>query len=340
VRRVAALMVVLIAAAGQYGCSQGPSDVPTVPVSVSSCQPELFGMYPDTVTPAPVGTPSLPSALIPSSLQGRLGAFGTSRDLLLAPIGWTCGAQDAAKGILEVTSPDGSEHIGMEFDRTGDSGLGLSACQAFALVQRQHAFDDSLCVRPSAEVDRAVTSELISFTDPPHVQGAGWHSGGDYESDGLIWYHASGQQVQTATITCTVGPANHDLCEPILKDFQSRLPAPAPGATPAELASFELTAHLTEPPTSPPAGDCAIQLTGAEATVVVRGAGSSACTAAKHVLLPIGVFYTVDPATATKGLGLICSGPVTGISNNVEVWDVGGATYATMVCRGWDLVSP
>ncbi len=330
-RRIAAFLVVMMVDASQYGCSQAPTKVETVAVAVSICHPQLFGVRPDTVTPAPVGTPPVGSALIPVSLQGRLGAYGTSRDVLLAPVGWACGGQDAANGIVEVTSPDGTEHVGLQFDRTGASELGLNACQAFALVQMQHSYDDSLCVRPAAELVRAVTSELVSFTDPPHVQGAGWNSGGEFEADGLIWYHGSGQQVETAKITCTVSPANHDLCGPILDYFKLTLPAAPAGSTPADIASFQATAGP---------GDCAIRLNDADVTVVVYAGGTSACTSAKHALLPIGVFSAVDGTTATDGLHLICTGAVRDLSGRVEVWDLGTASDSTKACQTWDLVSP
>jgi hypothetical protein len=270
-----------------------------------------------------------------------LVAYGDSRDVLLAPIGWACEAQDSDPGIIAATSPDGQEEIDLEVDRTDSSDPLFLACPLFASAQQQNRPTDATCAPPpSAEVDRAVTSELVSFTDPPQVSGTGLTSGGDFESDGLVWYHSDGQHIQAARISCTLSPADHDLCDPILSYFRSTLPAPAAGATPAELASFQPSAPPTQPPTAPPAGDCAIRLTDADATVVVRGAGTSGCTAAKHALLGIGVFYTVDPGTATRGLRLICSGPVMGLSGKVEVWDLGGATYATFVCQGWNLVSP
>ena len=344
VRRVIALIVVALVAACQsagHSASTQGADAPTVQVSVSSCTATIFGVHVGAVTPVPLGTPPDALVSIPSSLRGRLGAYGDSRQLVLAPNGWTCRAQDYDRGtILEVASPDGTEFIDVEMDRTSASLVPLWTCLIFASVQRQHLFDETFCVRPPEEMDRAVTSELVSFTDPPNVLGSGRKSGGPYETDGLAWYHPDGQNVQSANISCTVSPANRDLCAPILDYFQSALPTPPAGATPAELASFAPTAPATEAPTAPPLGDCAIQLTGADATVVVRGGGTGACTAAKHALLQLGVFYTVDPATATKGLRLICQGSVTGLSTDVQVWDLGGATYATVVCQGWNLVSP
>lgn len=344
VREAVGLVMVLVVAACQGGAQSSPpagTNGPTVQVSVSSCTATIFGAHIGAATPVPLGTPADALVSIPSSLQGRLGAYGDSRELVLAPNGWTCRAQDSDPGtILEVASPDGTEFIDLEMDRTSASNVPFWTCLIFASVQRQHLFDETFCVRPPEEVDRAVTSELVSFIDPPNVLGSGWKSGGPYETDGLAWYHPDGQNVQSAIISCTVSPADRELCAPILDYFQSALPTPPAGATPAELASFAPTAPSTEPPTAPPAGVCAIRLNDTNATVVVYSAGSSACTAAKHALLQIGVFYTVDPTAGTKGLTLICSGPVMGLSSKVEVWDSGGAIYATMVCRGWNLVSP
>ena len=69
----------------------------TVQIGVSSCTTENFGT--SVGSPDPVGTPARDSVSIPVSVQGRLGAYGDSRDLLLAPIGWACGAAAAISGL-------------------------------------------------------------------------------------------------------------------------------------------------------------------------------------------------------------------------------------------------
>lgn len=316
----------------------------TVNVSVSGCHPGFFGQYdPAASSPAPVGSPSHGEVAVPASLQGRLAAFGDGKGIVLAPVGWTCWALvDAGRTVWSLSSPDRVEEIYAEVDSAAPGDALALACPLFAdALARSQPIGAACEPPPMGEVDQAVTSELISFTDPPAVAGTGMNSGAGLESDGLVWYHSDGQQmIQAATISCMAAGSDHELCAPILDYFASTMPTPVPGATPAALSSFAPTQLPTEAPTAPPAGDCAVRLTSADATVLVRGAGTSACTAAKHALLQLGVFTTVDPKVATKGLRLICSGAVAGLSNRVEVWDLGGATYATMICQGWNLVSP
>ena len=358
-RRSALVTIALLVAACQANSPQSPTisgatgsrpssgAASTSDISVSACHPGFFGQgNPAAATPAPVGSPSPATAAIPASLQGRLGAFGDSQGVVLAPVGWTCWALlDPGRAVWTLSSPDRVEEIYEEVD-SADSGDALSlACPLFADALAQSQPTGAGCAPPPVgEVDQAISSELVSFTDPPGIPGTGLDSGAGLESDGLVWYHRDGLQIQASTISCMAAGSDQQLCAAILDYFTSALPAPAAGATPATLASFEPTPLPTEaataPPIAPPVGDCAVRLTSADATVVVRGAGTSACTAAKHALLQIGVFTTVDPKVATKGLRLICSGPVAGLSSRVEVWDLGGATYATMICQGWNLVSP
>ena len=355
-RRSALVSIVLVVAACQANGSQSPAirgasgsplassrGVSTVDVSVSECHPGFFGQYdPAAPSSAPVGSPSQREVAVPASLQGRLAAFGDGQGVVLAPVGWTCWALvDAGRATWSLSSPDRVEEIYAEIDSADPADALALACPLFAAALARSQPTGADCEPPPVgEVDRVLSSEMISFTDPLGVAGTGMGSGAGLESDGLVWYHSDGQQVQAATISCMAAGSDHELCAPILDYFASTMPAPMAGATPAALSSFEPTPLPTEAPTAPPAGDCAVRLTSADATVVVRGAGTGACTAAKHALLQLGVFATVDPKVATKGLRLICSGAVAGLSSQVEVWDLGGATYATMICQGWNLVSP
>lgn len=340
-RRFVGLFVALVVAACQGGAQSSPppgTNGPTVQVSVSSCTATIFGAHIGAATPVPLGTPPDALVSIPSSLQGRLGAYGDSRELVLAPNGWTCRAQDSDPGtILEVASPDGTEFIDLKMDRTSASNVPSWTCLIFASVQRQHLCDETFGVRPPEEVDRAVTSELVSFIDPPNVLGSGWKSGGPYETDGLAWYHPDGQNVQSAIISCTVSPADRELCAPILDYFQSALPTPPAGATPAELASFAPTPPATEAPTAPPLADCAIQLRYNDATVVLRDGSAAACSRAEGLLSYLGTWYTIDAGTATQHKRLTCTGIYAGVAGTVEVWDTGGETNGTEICREWNI---
>jgi len=260
---------------------------------------------------------------------------------LLAPFGWTCYAFDGTEdGFAVVSSPDRQAYVRLEVSTDPASSL-FGACAFFASAQRLQGSACSNDMEPTDQVRRALTPNLVEFTDPlggEPVSVVGDQSG--YESRGLVWFDPTSSGSKYTEIICEVSPANQDLCGPILDYFRATLPAPAAAATPAELASFAPTSPPTPEPISTRAGDCAVRLNGANATVVVRGAGAAACTAAKHALLGIGVFYTIDTTTATKGVYLVCSGPVMGLSGVVEVWDSGGAIWGTSVCLGWNLVAP
>jgi hypothetical protein len=90
----------------------------------------------------------------------------------------------------------------------------------------------------------------------------------------------------------------------------------------------------------PTLADCAIELRYEDVTVVLRDSGSVACTRAESLLRYVGIFYSLDPATATQHKKLICSGDYVGIAGTVEVWDTGGAYYGTEICKEWNLPLP
>ena len=330
-----------LAASGSVGAS--PTATLTQ-VRAAGCTTTMNGNQ----TSLPVVTPRTPFVGIDPALQGRLGAYGAGRLLVLAPVGWDCFAIDSTNSSALITSPDGLGEVALNISTTAvlsdfeACSFFASALSALRLHASQPCLNDS---EPSDQQLHALSPDLVSVTDPhggePFVLGPDQPG---YATVGLVWFDAAKET--TSEIMCTVAPADEDLCAPILANFRATLPAPAPGATPAELPSFPPTVTPaptpTPAPTRPPKplGDCAVRLNQANATVIIRGAGPTACTAAKHSLLGIGVFVTIAPSTASKGLDLICSGGVSGLSSNVEVWDSGGAIWATMICQSWNLVSP
>ncbi len=289
--------------------------------------------------------PPAQNVTIPSDLQSRLALYGDGYDVVMAPAGWWCQADIGADGSssVRVWSPqDQQAQVTLETSGACFSCAISTACSVFASAAQQQASQFGACdpLRPVSESVQAETGDTIAFVDPPGVAGTGTGSGSKYESSGVVWYHVYSDSTGAAKTTCTLGPGERDLCSPILDFFRSGLPAAIPGSSPAAIVA------LCPPPTppqrpTPPVRDCAIRLEGANATVVIRDASPDACEAAKHALLKIGLFASVDPAgVAQAGRGLLCRGQVTGLPGSVEVWDSGSAFYGTSICQGWDLVAP
>jgi hypothetical protein len=359
VRAAATLLIALVVAACQ---STAPSPGTPMPAttSPSSGAPVSSG----TVTAPPVGlathTPSSPPTkatlhvtqcattsgggavptaqpsqvvTIPTNLQSRLGLYGDGYHLVMAPSGWHCEAGLATDGNSEVriSSPnDKSALVAQDWYPACYSCVLSAACAVFATAAGLEAADSGNCdsPRPADERLHAETANTISFIDPPGVSGTGIGSGGPYESSGVVFFTTEGQAPSSANMSCTLAPADQDLCGPILDFFRSSVPAPAPGSPPAAIAE-------------PPVPNCAVRLVGHDATVVIRGSGASDCETAKHDLLGIGVFVPVPPVPiALQDGNLLCKGNVQGISGTVEVWDSGAAPDGTKVCQLWNLVSP
>jgi hypothetical protein len=87
----------------------------------------------------------------------------------------------------------------------------------------------------------------------------------------------------------------------------------------------------------PTLADCAIQLRYNDATVVLRDGSAAACSRAEGLLSYLGTWYTIDAGTATQHKRLTCTGIYAGVAGTVEVWDTGGETNGTEICREWNI---
>ena len=61
-------------------------------------------------------------------------------------------------------------------------------------------------------------------------------SGGTYDARGLVWYSSDGGAAFASKATCTLAPADGDLCGPVLDFVRALLPAPPPGSSAAAIA--------------------------------------------------------------------------------------------------------
>jgi hypothetical protein len=190
---------------------------------------------------APPSPPATTVVTVAASLAGRIGVYGDGYDLVMGPAGWSCEAQVGADGStsLRIWSPgDANAQVTTETNG-GCYGCALIlACSTFAAASEQYATDFGLCdaQRPPEEQVLAETAELIAFTDAPRVAGTGTGSGGPYEARGLVWYSNDGNAAYASKATCTLAPAEGDLCGPVLDFVRALLPAPPPGSSPAAIA--------------------------------------------------------------------------------------------------------
>jgi len=86
--------------------------------------------------------------------------------------------------------------------------------------------------------------------------------------------------------------------------------------------------------------DCAIQNRYNDVTVILRRTTADECVAAARVLAFMGTWYSIDPDTATQHKNLICKANYVSpyvVGTPTEVWDTGGATLGTEICREWNL---
>jgi hypothetical protein len=207
----------------------------TVSLPVTAC---ATSMGADEAPPSP---PATTEVTVVASLAGRVGVYGDGYDLVMGPAGWSCDAQIGADGStsLRIWSPGDADAQVITETNGGCYGCALIlACSTFAAASEEYAIEFGLCdaQRPPEEQVLAETAELIAFTDPPGIAGTGTGSGGPHEARGLVWYSNDGGTAYASKATCTLAPADGELCGPVLDFVRALLPAPLPGSSPAAIA--------------------------------------------------------------------------------------------------------
>jgi hypothetical protein len=161
--------------------------------------------------------------------------------MLLAPPGWTCRALVAADGGTDIDVvargdaipsagdplPSSDQAVAEQVFPTCESCQLALACPFFAdAAQRELSDYQQACpdAAPAGETDEHVSTAIMRFTDPAGTVGTGDPSGGADVAHGLIYYSGfqRGGSV-TASVTCTLAPADAPLCDVILNDAQTRV---------------------------------------------------------------------------------------------------------------------
>jgi len=229
----------------------------TVPVATPTTLPvvvcPLAGPPPPLGVPAPLSTAS---ATVTPAQANQLELYTDPLGVLLvlAPRGWTCGAEgDGALGYVQLivvppgtanpAKPGGgglgspivpsSDEAINAMETGGGPGAGYSQVCPFssAAVQGEDSQGSSCKTPPNAEgidwIQGSSTSltstDIVGFEDPPGVAGNGSPSGGPYPANGVVIFgHLPPTLYSPAKETCTLPSSEHALCTAILNDFIDR----------------------------------------------------------------------------------------------------------------------
>ena len=185
----------------------------------------------------------LPSTLpetVPSDLAPQLAVYADQLGSmkLLAPVGWSCSAEQAVDGGSHVSVfPPGQPDPASSSSGAAEAVVGsqTGACVGCALGQASALFPDAAaaCVEdlgdspdlcpsapPAGESDFPIASGVVGFLDPPGVQGSGTPSGGPNPANGVMTYHpqSSGESASNLD-TCTLPQDMHATCTAALDNF-------------------------------------------------------------------------------------------------------------------------
>jgi hypothetical protein len=198
--------------------------------------------------PTEYGTPprrrSLPATVrlsVPAGLKDRVALYADGDGIIemVAPSGWACRAVDAADGSTSIiVSPttnsipasgptgwvlphgDPTEALAAQETSACFGCTAGQACPLFpeAAQQMRANFGPGCSVRPVAERVFTINSGIDGFEDPPDVAGTATPSGGAFPADGVMTYYGTNPN-GSWTETCTLPPAEHDLCTVSLNHF-------------------------------------------------------------------------------------------------------------------------
>jgi hypothetical protein len=201
----------------------------------------------ETTSGAPTTTTSLPASVsvsVPSSdAQENLAVYSdeTGSLMLVGPTtGWTCGGNFGAdgSGMLALTPVSTSvpANAGTTWHLAADSPIqaitaletGASPVQAAALAcplftsaaaAMQQDLGKVCAASPAGESKSTISSAEVGFVDAPGVAGIGFPSGGQYPANGIMLYQPKTGEASAYLATCTLPPAQHDLCTAVLNHF-------------------------------------------------------------------------------------------------------------------------
>jgi hypothetical protein len=250
---LAAVPLVLVAGCGApvntRSTTPGPAD-PRAAGASSATGGSVTANLPVVRCPTFLGVPSPAVSLppsrpvtVPRSLANRLAVYADDQGImgLVAPKGWSCAASYGADGSGGVVAYPRGERLprswaaGWPLARTSAeaaiAGLESSACYSCTLAQAcrlflsaatawRAAFGQACPARPAAELVARIGAGIVTFEDPPGVEGDGLPSGGLDPANGVMTYHPHAPDGSWRE-TCTLPASHKDECTAVLNAFLS-----------------------------------------------------------------------------------------------------------------------
>ena len=259
---LAATMLLLVVIVGLWhgpSRSPGPGNAHTlaqVRVRVAAC-PVVAADYAGTPwrPKAAPATLSLPASLAPPANAQIFGTWFVPGPVsyLLGPRSATCqagfGSADGGEGVLATLPSDRSAVVTMTVKA---GGLGPSTDLACPYIPAVYAADKALrrgstfCTHPSAEVIRQIPTGTASLYAavvfvPPSVKDSDIAGSGGGTDPAVVlytaWAGSGGANAQS--ITCTLAPAQGDVCVASLRFFLATQSAIRTQISAAHLAAME-----------------------------------------------------------------------------------------------------
>jgi len=245
-RRCFALLSLVMLITAVATLPAGASKRPTVEHAVQSNTPVL-GVLPvisctTTYGAPPSGTPFVAHQLATTTAVRGLSYYSNGRITMLGPAGWACSALVAADGgqalaVYPPGKPDytavpilkGAQVVQVFTDYTGHIPGADLVCGFFphsAAASYVASGGESCTTPPAGQKATTLTPDVVTFSDPPGVSGAGSGSGGSLTSVGAAVYpqlaYGATDSVDVSLLSCTL-PANQStLCRAIEGDFLVR----------------------------------------------------------------------------------------------------------------------
>ena len=224
------------------GPGPGPGPMVTAMLPVVVCQTSSGVSTTTTSLPASVSV-SVPTS---GAQEGNLAVYSdlTGALMLIGPtVGWTCTGTFGADGSgmmtlvpvgtsvpvgygtawhLPASSPT-QAIVALESGGSTVQGAAL-ACPLFSAAKVTTQQDlGTGCDIPSPPLEHVVTtsSSQVGFQDPAGVAGVGFPSGGQNAANGVMLYQPKPTEPTAYEATCTLPPAQLDLCTAVLNHFDA-----------------------------------------------------------------------------------------------------------------------
>ena len=224
------------------GSGPGPGPMVTAMLPVVVCQTSSGVSTTTTSLPASVSV-SVPTS---EAQEGNLAVYSdlTGALMLIGPtVGWTCTGTFGADGSgmmtlvpvgtsvpvgygtawhLPASSPT-QAIVALESGGSTVQGAAL-ACPLFSAAKVTTQQDlGTGCDIASPPLEHVVTtsSSQVGFQDPAGVAGVGFPSGGQNAANGVMLYQPKPTEPTAYEATCTLPPAQLDLCTAVLNHFDA-----------------------------------------------------------------------------------------------------------------------